>query len=152
VRVTGAFEGAHILLRVPRDSRPSEVAKLRRRAEELRGRVESGAKFAEVARAESEDQTTAARGGSLGQLKPGDIPKVLDRAFLDLEDGEIAGPLRSTAGFHLIKLIKREALGVQPFSEVKQRIIGQLMQEEMVRQQQIWLKELRLRTFVDIRL
>jgi len=152
VRATGTFEGAHILVRVPEGARPSEVAKLRRRAEELLARVEGGEEFAEVAEQESEDSVTGSRGGSLGKLKTGELPKALDRAFLDLEDGELAGPLRTSAGFHIIKLIERQALGVQPFSEVKNRIVGQLMQEEMVRQQKIWLKELRLRTFVDIRL
>lgn len=152
VRATGTFEGAHILVRVPEGSRPSEVAKLRRRAEELRARIEAGEQFAEVAEQESDDAATKPRGGNLGRLKPGDLPKVLDRAFLDLEAGEMAGPLRSAAGFHIIYLIERQALGVQPFAEVKNRIIGQLMQEEMVRQQKIWIKELRLRTFIDIRL
>jgi peptidyl-prolyl cis-trans isomerase SurA len=152
VRATGTFEGAHILVRVPSGARPSAVAKLRRRAEEIRARIEAGEEFAELARSESEDSVTAQRGGSLGTLKPGELPKLLDHAFLDLEPGEVAGPLRSSAGFHVVHLIEREALGVQPFSEVKKRIIGQLMQEEMVRQQRIWLKELRLRTFIDIRL
>lgn len=152
VRATGTFEGAHILVRVPEDARPSEVARLRRHAEELRARIEGGEEFAEVAEQESDDEATKARGGSLGRLKPGQLPKVLDRAFLDLEAGELAGPLRSSAGFHVIRLNERQALGVQPFSEVKNRIVGQLMQDEMVRQQKIWLKELRLRTFVDTRL
>ncbi|MBW2277363.1 MAG: peptidylprolyl isomerase [Deltaproteobacteria bacterium] len=152
VRATGTFEGAHILVRVPDDARPSEVAKLRRHVEGLRARIEGGEEFAEVAKQESEDKVTGARGGKLGRLKSGELPKVLDRAFLDLEDGELAGPLRSSSGFHIINLIERQALGVQPFAEVKNRIVGQLMQEEMVRQQKIWLRELRLRTFVDIRL
>lgn len=152
VRATGTFEGAHILVRVPPGARPSEVAKLRKRAEELRARVEAGEEFAEVAEQESDDDVTGPRGGALGRMKPGELPKVLDRAFLDLEAGELAGPLRSPAGFHIIYLIERQALGVQPFAEVKNRIIGQLMQDEMVRQQKIWIKELRLRTFIDIRL
>jgi peptidyl-prolyl cis-trans isomerase SurA len=152
VRATGTFEGAHILVAVPQDARAVDVARLRARAEEFARRLQAGESFAELARAESDDAATAARGGRLGVRRTGEIPKVLDRAFLDLEPGETAGPIRSPAGFHLILLVDRQALGVQPFSEVKPRIVSQLMQAEMLRQQQIWLKELRLRTFIDRRL
>jgi peptidyl-prolyl cis-trans isomerase SurA len=152
VRATGTFEGAHILVAVPADARAVDIARLRGRAEDLARRLQAGESFADLARTESADAATAARGGSLGTRSPGELPKILDRAFLDLEAGETAGPLRTPAGFHVIRLIERQALGVQPFSEVKNRIVAQLMQAEMARQQQIWIKELRLRTFVDRRL
>jgi peptidyl-prolyl cis-trans isomerase SurA len=152
VRATGTFEGAHILVAVPTDARAVEVARLRERAEEITRRLGAGESFADLARAESDDRATAARGGRLGVRRPGEIPKLLDRAFLDLEPGETNGPIRTPAGFHVIKLLDRQALGVQPFSEVKSRIVAQLMQAEMARQQQIWIKELRLRTFIDRRL
>ena len=152
VRATGTFEGAHILIRVSAKARAVEVAKSRKKAEELRARLDKGEDFAEIAREMSQDESTAPNGGSLGVRNPGEIPPVLDRVFLDLEPGEIAGPVRTTAGFHLLRLNRRENLGVQPFSEVRHRIVNQLSQEEMVRQQKIWLKELRLRTFIDVRL
>ena len=85
-------------------------------------------------------------------MSSGQLNSALDRAFLDLESGETAGPVRTKEGFHILRLIGREDLGVQPFSEVKNRIINQLMQEGMVRQQEIWLKELRLLTFIDTRI
>jgi peptidyl-prolyl cis-trans isomerase SurA len=152
VRATGSFEGAHILVRVADDARASEVAAARKRAEAIMKRIQDGEDFAKVATKESDDKSTASSGGSLGTLRPGVIPMVLDRAFLDLEKGEMAGPIRTTAGYHIIKLINRESLGVQRFAEVKDRIMAQLSQEEMARQEKIWLKELRLKTFIDIRL
>jgi peptidyl-prolyl cis-trans isomerase SurA len=152
VRATGSFEGAHILIRVDGENRAAEVAAARKRAEEIIARIQHGEDFAEAAKTESEDKTTAPRGGSLGALRPGTIPPVLDRAFLDLEKGEIAGPIRTTAGYHIIKLINREALGVQRFAEVKGRIMAQLAQDEMIRQEKIWIKELKIKTFIDIRL
>ncbi len=152
VRATGTFEGAHILIRVSSRARAVEVAKSRKKAEELRSRLDEGEDFKGIAKEMSQDETTAPNGGSLGVRNPGEIPPVLDRVFLDLEPGEIAGPIRTSAGFHILRLNKRENLGVQPFAEVRHRIVNQLSQEEMVRQQKIWLKELRLRTFIDVRL
>ncbi len=152
VRATGSFEGAHILIRIGADVRAAEAAKTRKRAEAILSRIKSGTDFAQVAREESDDKATAPYGGSLGVQRPGEIPNVLSRAFLDLEEGEIAGPIRSAAGFHIIRLNDRQALGVQPFAEVKDRIIAQLAQDEMIRQEKIWIKELKLRTFIDVRL
>jgi peptidyl-prolyl cis-trans isomerase SurA len=150
VRASGWFEGAHILVRVPQGARAVEVARLKKRAEEIRARLDGGESFEAVAKAASDDAVTAERGGGLGVRKPGEIP-ALDRAFVDLEPGEISGPLRTASGFHVVKLLAREELGVQPFADVRQRILGQLVQEEMIRQEKIWLKELKLRTFIDRR-
>ena len=150
VRASGWYEGAHILVRVPEGTRAVEVARLKKRAEEIRGRLDAGESFATVAEEMSDDAVTAKRGGGLGVRRPGDIP-ALDRAFVDLEPGELSGPLRTVSGFHVVKLLAREDLGVQPFADVRQRILGQLVQEEMIRQEKIWLKELKLRTFIDRR-
>lgn len=152
VRATGTFEGAHILVKVAADARAIEVAKIRKRAEEIRERVVAGEDFAAVAKELSQDEGTSEDGGSFGTLNPGELPSAIDRAFLDLEPGEIAGPVRTSEGFHVLRLNGREDLGVKPFSEVKTRIITQLMQQEMERQQEIWLKELRLQTFIDTRI
>ena len=91
-------------------------------------------------------------GGGIGEHRKGEIPGILERAFFDLEVGEVEGPVRTSAGFHIIKLTKREALGVMPFVEVKDKIIQDLQEEEMQRQAGIWLKERRSRMFIDIRI
>jgi peptidyl-prolyl cis-trans isomerase SurA len=150
VRASGWFEGAHILVRVPEGARAVEVARLKKRAEEIKARLDAGESFEAVARETSDDAATAKGGGRLGVRKAGEIP-ALDRVFVDLEPGEIAGPVRTASGFHIVKLLAREDLGVQPFADVRQRILGQLVQDEMMRQEKIWLKELKLRTFIDRR-
>ncbi|MCP4675801.1 MAG: hypothetical protein GY854_09910 [Deltaproteobacteria bacterium] len=152
VRATGSFEGAHILIRVEANARAADAGRARKRTEAILKRIDSGEEFAAVAREVSEDKATTKSGGSLGTQRTGEIPAVLDRAFLDLEVGETGGPLRTAAGYHIIRLNQREALGVQRFSEVKDRIVAQLAQDEMIRQEKIWIKELRLRTFIDVRL
>ena len=152
VRATGSFEGAHILVRVPKSATALMVKKLRDEAVKIYKKIASGDNFLAVAKKISDDDATAPYGGRLGVRNPGEIPEVLDRVFLDMEPGEMMGPIRTPAGFHIIKLLSRESLGIQPFANVKHRIVNQLMQEEMVRQQEIWLKDLRLRTFIDIRM
>ncbi|MBN2342613.1 MAG: peptidylprolyl isomerase [Deltaproteobacteria bacterium] len=152
VRRSAEFEGAHILLRIPSAARAIEVAKLREKAVALTKRIKEGASFEELAMTESEDTVTAKFGGHLGKRMPGEIPNALDAVFLDMEPGEIVGPIKSSAGFHILKLVSREDIGVKPFSEVKHIIVGQLTQREMERQQELWLKELRKKTFINIRI
>ena len=152
IRSTGTYEGAHILIRVPPTVSASKAAIARKKAESILKRLNNGESFETLAEQLSEDSATADLGGSLGERKKGDIPPSLERAFFDLEEGEVSGPIRTTAGFHILKLNKREALGVMPFNEVKDRIIQDLQEEEMQRQAGIWLKERRSRMFIDIRI
>ena len=152
VRRTAEFEGAHILIRVPRTARAIEVAKLREKAVDLLKRIRAGAVFEEMAMSESGDSVTAKFGGHLGKRFPGEIPNALDSVFLDMEPGEITGPVKSAAGFHILKLVSREETGVKPFVEVKNLIIGQLTQKEMERQQALWIRELRKKTFIKKRI
>jgi peptidyl-prolyl cis-trans isomerase SurA len=150
VRAAGWYEAAHLLVRVPEGTRAVEVARQKRRAEELRKRLDAGESFAALAAEASDDAATAKRGGALGRRRPGDVP-ALDRVLVDLEPGEISGPVRTASGFHIVQLLAREDLGVQPFADVRLRILNQLVQEEVIRQEKIWLKELKLRTFIDRR-
>ena len=152
IRATGSFEGAHILIRVPLNASAAEAADARKRAEKILASINDGKPFAEAAKEFSEDKATAVFGGSLGERKKGEIPSILERAFFDLEVGEVAGPIRTPAGFHIIRLNNREALGVMPFAKVKDKIVQDLQEEEMQRQAGIWLKEQRARMFIDIRI
>jgi peptidyl-prolyl cis-trans isomerase SurA len=152
IRATGTFEGAHILIRVSQSASASEAAAARKRVESILARINEGESFANLAKDLSEDKVTAVYGGSLGERNKGEIPSVLERAFFDLEVGEVAGPIRTPAGFHIVKLNDREALGVMPFAKVKNKIILDLQEEEMQRQAAIWLKEQRARMFIDIRI
>jgi peptidyl-prolyl cis-trans isomerase SurA len=152
VRRSAEFEGAHILVRVPADARAIDVARLRKKAVALLKRIRDGEDFEQVAREASDDKVTAPFGGHLGHRMPGEIPNALDSVFLDMEPGEISGPVKSAAGFHILKLVSREETGVKPFSEVKNLIVGQLTQKEMDRQQALWLQELRKKTFIKERI
>ena len=152
IRATGSFEGAHILIRVPARASAAIAADARARAEAILTRIRNGESFEELAKEVSEDHVTAVYGGSLGERNKGEIPSILERAFFDMEIGEVTGPVRTPAGFHIIKLRNREALGVMPFAKVKDKIIQDLQEEEMERQAGIWLKEQRARMFIDIRI
>jgi peptidyl-prolyl cis-trans isomerase SurA len=88
------------------DSNDAEDA-ARRLLEELR----RGAQFSAVARQFSQ-ASTAPRGGDLGWVKAGDLSPELAAAVQQLEKGQVAGPIRSDGGFHILLLRdRRESAG-----------------------------------------
>ncbi len=122
----------------------------RRRLQGLRERIAAGADFAELARLNSEDGT-AARGGELGWVYPGDTVPEFERAMNALAPGEISVPVRTPFGFHLIQVQERRAADV---SAERQRLQARLALRERKADEayQDWLRQLRDRTYVELRL
>lgn len=112
--------------------------------------VNGGADFNEMARQYSEDGT-AAKGGDLGWINPGDTVPPFEKAMNELEPGEISEPIRSPFGFHLIQVIERrkqdmtkEAARLKARQEIRSRKSEEAYQD--------WVRELRDRAYVELRL
>jgi peptidyl-prolyl cis-trans isomerase SurA len=147
-----AFEAAQILIRIPEGATAIEVARLEERAEEIARRAREGEDFAELARDFSDDQATKAGGGSLGTLHHGDLPASLDEEVVMLDVGEVAGPVRGPDGLYVLKLIGGSITGVRTFEEARRGIEGALMERMMQRQEEVFIENLRRKTYFDVRL
>lgn len=99
---------AQILTSVPDGAPANVLAEKRAKAEADLARVQAGADFATVAR-EVSDDSNRANGGDIG-MRPADrLPDVFVAAVRDLEPGQVSTTLLQTgAGFHILKLVKRE--------------------------------------------
>ncbi len=122
----------------------------RRRLVALRERIVAGADFGELARLNSEDGS-AARGGDLGWIYPGDTVPEFERAMDALKAGELSAPVRTPFGFHLLQVQERRAADLsterqrlQARQALRERKSGEAYQE--------WLRQLRDRTYVEMRL
>ena len=102
----------HILLPVPSGSSSDDVSAILQRAEGLLGEAQRGTDFRQLAIANSADQT-ALQGGDLGWKKMAQLPGVFIEAVEKLEIGQVSAPIRSDAGYHLIKLYDRRGGGEQ---------------------------------------
>src|SRR5919197_380930 len=101
----------HILVRTNEAVSESEA---RRKLLDLRDRILSGgADFAALARVHSDDGT-AARGGELDWVYPGDTVPEFERAYQELKVGEISQPVRTPFGYHLIQVLERRSSDVSP--------------------------------------
>jgi len=97
------YDLSHILIRLPEQARPEQIARQRARADDAVKRIKAGTDFAQVAAAYS-DASDALSGGSIGWRTMDRLPELFAKAVVDLKPGDISGVLRSPAGFHIVKL------------------------------------------------
>ena len=137
----------HILIKT------SEVltdADARRRLTDLRERVvQGGASFADLARIHSAD-LSAAKGGDLGWIYPGDTVPEFEQAMDALKPGELSQPVQSPFGWHLIQVEDRR---VQDVSDERKRAAARnaLRERKSDEAYQDWLRQLRDRAYVEYR-
>ncbi|MBW1760255.1 MAG: SurA N-terminal domain-containing protein [Deltaproteobacteria bacterium] len=89
-------------------------------------------------------------GGDLGWLTQGDLPEELGRALLPLNAGEISSPVRGKSGFHIFFLRDRQVgAGFPSYEEMKQELFREMMDAAMVRQENIFLDEMRRKAVIN---
>jgi len=116
-------QAAHILIAVKPDATDAERAAAKKTAEDLAAQAKANpAKFGELARKNSQDPGSAAQGGDLGSNPRGTMVKGFDDAVFAMKPGEIAGPVQSEFGWHVIKLVGVTPATTRPFDEVKAQI------------------------------
>ncbi|MFT5933402.1 MAG: peptidyl-prolyl cis-trans isomerase SurA [Hydrogenophaga sp.] len=100
---------AHVLVLVPEGTSDTQMKELQARAQQVADRARAGGDFAALAR-EFSDAPEKINGGEFG-LRPADrLPELFVNATRALGVGSVAGPLRSPAGFHVLKMLeKRQA-------------------------------------------
>ena len=125
-------------------------AESRRKLEIVRERIVNGVDFAEQARLYSQDGS-AAKGGDLGWLNPGDTVPEFERAMDALKPNELSAVVKSPFGMHLIQLIERRERDV---SAERQRALARqaLRDRKLDEAYQDWLRQLRDRSYVENRL
>ena len=96
----------HILLAVPDDASEAQRQETRLRAQALVEKLKGGADFAALAR-DNSDASDKAGGGMMGLRPAQRYPSLFVDAVKTLAVGQLAGPVPSGAGFHILKLIER---------------------------------------------
>ena len=100
------FDVAHILIRVPEQASPEQLQERRARAEQALAQIRGGADFRQVA-ASFSDAPDAVQGGAMGWREPVQLPTIFVEAVKGLKAGEVSGVLRSSNGFHIVRVNNR---------------------------------------------
>lgn len=116
-------EAAHILIELPEDADEATEEQALEEIRSLRDQLREGADFAELAKEHSDDSGSARQGGELGLVKRGMMVEPFEEALFSLSgDGTVSDPVRTTYGYHLIKLLDVREREQKPFEEVKEEI------------------------------
>ena len=140
-------QAAHILIKTNEVVSDREA---QHRLTDLRERLINGARFADLARLNSDD-LSASRGGDLGWLNPGDTVPEFERAMDALAPGDISQPIASPFGWHLIKVTARRD---QDLSEERRRIEARRLIRARKAEEAFddWVRQTRDRAYIEIRL
>lgn len=99
-------------------------------AKKLIGRVEAGEDFAQLAKENSGDAGSKTQGGMLGYFGKGQMVPQFEEAAFSLGKGEVSKPVQSQFGWHVIKVEDRRQKPPPSFDEVKDRLIGSMVQSK----------------------
>jgi len=120
----------HILLLVPEGSSPDQTEEIRKKAEAIRARIESGEDFATLAEQESQDDATKRNGGDLGFLARGTVAPELEAIAFKLPQGKVSEPIPTRQGLELIRVDDRTPEAEIPFESAKGKIEAKLLEEK----------------------
>ncbi len=98
------FEVQHILIATGSDATEEEIEEAREKAEELYRRLDDGADFGPLAIAYSNAPGVLTSRGNLGYLKADALPSIFADEVRRMSPGEVAPPVESPSGFHIVRL------------------------------------------------
>lgn len=106
----GRVEARHIL-KLTRGLSEEQMAVKKAQIDSIHALLLNGGDFEAIARTESEDPGSAARGGMLGVFGPGEMVKEFETTAFGLKDGEISAPFRTQFGYHIVQTLGHKGIG-----------------------------------------
>ncbi len=110
----------HILLKT--DAAKGDDAKVKAKAEDLLKQLRGGADFAEMAKKNSEDPGSGAKGGDLDWVSRGQMVKPFEDAAFSLPPKQLSNLVQTQYGYHILEVMEKENARLKPFEEVKGEI------------------------------
>ena len=136
----------HILIRV---NEVTSEADAKAKIDRLKDRLESGAKFVDLAKLNSEDPSSA-KGGDLGWINPGDVVPAFEEAMNKLPLNQVSAPVRTPFGWHLIEVQERRKQDVTADRDRMQAQVA-IRQRKSEEGFQDWIRQTRDRAYVEMR-
>jgi len=118
----------HILLKTT-DRPQNEIPTLRAKAEDLLKQIRAGADFAELARKNSEDTTTAVKGGDLDWIVRGQTVKAFEDTAFSLKPKQVSNVVNTEYGLHILEVLEKQEARLKPFEEVKEQLAAEVKRQ-----------------------
>ena len=125
---------SHILIATAPDAKPVEKEAARKKTEALLAEIrKTPAKFAEIAKQNSQDPGSAEKGGELGTVAPGTMVKPFEDAAFKLKEGEISDLVETEFGYHIIRVTSIQPAKIKGLEEVRAELSKELARQKGTR-------------------
>lgn len=101
---------------------PASWALAERRAAEAQEKIKGGMKF-DTAVGLYSDGATRGRGGDLGLIAKGDLAAEIEAVAFSMAVGTVSDPIKTSHGFHIVKVTDKKPVSYKPFAEVKAELL-----------------------------
>ena len=133
----------HILFKAEETAQLTEKNLALKRAEDAKKELDGGTDFDELATGRSDDKESAAKGGDLGYIVRGMLPKELEEPAFSLPLGQPSGPVQTQFGYHLIRVDEKRIAQKLKFEQVSDDLEQLLAQSNFAKELANYLKALR---------
>lgn len=140
-------QARHILIK------PTELVsadQARERLRQLKARIEGGEEFSSLARAHSDDKGSAAKGGDLGWVNPGDMLPKFEDAMNATGANQVSEPFETDYGWHIVQVLERREHDASK-ELLRTRARDAIRQRRAEEERQAWLRRLRDEAYVEYR-
>ncbi len=143
------LRASHILILTPINAAPDIERANRSAAERVLRRIRGGAGFSDMAKKNSQDPS-AAKGGDLGIIRRGEVLPNFERVLFAIKEGEVSDVVRTRAGFHIIKLVRRLPRTPPPLNEVEKKIRNRIFQDKVAARMRRWMEDLKKKAYIEV--
>lgn len=151
--IKGAYELNSAQFAIPKQYRLSQVfvlappeadkaayAKAQSKAADMAARAKAkSADFAALAKAGSEHAESAAKGGDMGWVTEANLIPELRDAVANIKKGDVVGPIKAAAGWHVVRLDDVKEKSVRPYAEVRDQIASAMRLRKAQETEQAYL-------------
>jgi foldase protein PrsA len=151
--LAGFRRASHILIRIAYASEPKEKEQkdqeAKEKIEKIAAEIKGGLDFSEAAKTYSEDLPTKDKGGDLDFFPKNYMAPEFEQAVFKMEPGQISEPVKTSYGYHLIKLV---AIGRDAKGEDKKKLEDKIVQQRLAEKLGEWFLSTRNKAKIDNRI
>jgi peptidyl-prolyl cis-trans isomerase D len=142
------IRASHILLK----TEGKDEAAVRKQAEDILQKVKAGGDFAALAKQFSEDEVSSSKGGDLDYFGRGAMVPEFEQAAFGMKAGDVSDLVKTSFGFHIIKIVDKREAATKPLAEVRTEIEDQLKWQKAQQQAEQVAKsaEAQMKTAADL--
>lgn len=137
------YQIAQIFLPAPEGADKARADEAARKINELSARLgKSAGDFAKLAKENSAHKESAEKGGEIGWIGEDQMVAEIRRAVARMNKGDISPPVKSAAGWHLIRLLDKRPPALRPLGEVRGNLVAAMRQRKMQEGERVYLEAL----------